>query len=881
MFANVICAPPLGRATIVPYKPSTINFKILLETDLSASDKRWEVAVWHDNHAERRWAALPLHDVANNELPLIVCQESPPRLHKRFFTANIRASPESGPINFTVKFRSSPEEQWKWVNESSSLTDGQIIFQNPTISPDLSEFIGGLNSKLDVRAVASEAPNTNLWSITAPVEAAQGRSSGFSEVKLGLPLAFARWFSLVRLWSPWLAPRHGRGKFSPEKEAILCSFLRRDGLHLVLLAISGIDDVLSLFKSDGEGNVALSARNDRTALGISRAAAAVGKTFESAVAAVMYHARKLVRGDEILDDKREAETPALTEGDVKADWLQNWYDGLTYCTWNGLGQNLTENMIYDALDALKKDNIKVTNLIIDDNWQSLDNEGKSQFERGWADFEANKEGFPQGLKHTVFAIRQYHPNIAHVAVWHAILGYWGGIAPKGKIAREYKTVTVRKKDQFTGGSMTVVDEDDVDRLYEDFYQFLSSAGVDSVKTDAQFYLDELDDADDRRRLISTYQDIWTIKSLRWFSVRAISCMSQVPQIMFHSQMPTNKPTVLVRNSDGELYILLSKEDFSSERFTDFFPDVPESHPWHIFCNAHNSLFTQHLNILPDWDMFQTAHPWASFHAAARCVSGGPVYITDEPAKHNLELIRQMTAQTTQGKTVILRPHNIGKTIEAYIGYEEERLLKIGTYVGRQRTGTGILGVFNVSQRRLGELASLEEFPGTEVGEYIVRAHTTEQVSRVVSRNGWASIVALDIDVGQWEILSAHPVQKFKLQKTREAGDEIRIANFGLLGKMTGAAAIVNTDIYVEDNGRLRFWTSLKALGVLGLYISGLESRTLEDDFMVTILGRAVPFHTIAKDDARNILKIDTEQAWHEMGLNGGWSNEVQVEVFIK
>ena len=56
-------------------------------------------------------------------------------------------------------------------------------------------------------------------------------------------------------------------------------------------------------------------------------------------------------------------------------------------------------------------------------------------------------------------------------------------------------------------------------------RFLSEAGIDSVKTDAQFFIDDLEDADDRRRLIKTYQDAWMVSSLKWFSIKAISCTS--------------------------------------------------------------------------------------------------------------------------------------------------------------------------------------------------------------------------------------------------------------------------------------------------------------------------------------------------------------------
>lgn len=416
------------------------------------------------------------------------------------------------------------------------------------------------------------------------------------------------------------------------------------------------------------------------------------------------------------------------------------------------------------------------------------------------EFEATKIGFPRGLKATVDDIRAKHKNIKHIAVWHALFGYWGGIAPEGKIAKEYKTTWVKKKEGVAAGKMLVVAKEDVNRFYNDFYQFLYSAGIDSVKTDAQFFLDELDDATDRRDLILPYQDAWSIHQLRFFSGRAISCMSQTPQLIFHSQLPANKPRILLRNSD------------------DFFPEVPASHPWHIFCNAHNAILDQYLNILPDWDMFQTSHSYGSFHAAARCVSGGPIYITDIPGQHDVDLIHQMTGNTPRGDTVILRPHTVGKSTYAYNSYDDAVLLKISTYVGMAHTGVSILGVFNCTQRSVHELVTLNEFPGAEQGKYVIRCHTTGGITKPTSAGEDRSFVDLELPVQGWEILSAFPLHIFELERKHPAAGPttISVANLGVLGKMTGAAAIVNTDSYIEtESGRLRIWTSLKTLGTYG------------------------------------------------------------------
>jgi hypothetical protein len=189
------------------------------------------------------------------------------------------------------------------------------------------------------------------------------------------------------LWSPWLAPRQGKETFRPDKEAILTAFQRDDGTHLVILAVSGVDDVLTCLHHDGNGNVVINSRNDGEKDGHARLIASVGDTLENATAAAMYHARKIVQRYEVASGQYDAEMQALIDG-VKPEWLENWYDGLSYCTWNGIGQNLTEQKIFDALDSLQSNNINISNLIIDDNWQSLNHEGGDQFLNAWVEFEA-------------------------------------------------------------------------------------------------------------------------------------------------------------------------------------------------------------------------------------------------------------------------------------------------------------------------------------------------------------------------------------------------------------------------------------------------------------------------------------------------------------
>lgn len=386
------------------------------------------------------------------------------KVYRYYFTGRLLRPADDGCTEFTLKFRTSSSDSWQWVNHDSSLKNGLLCFQPTKLPGRLEDYLQGTRtSNIKVHDIESEVPDTRLWRLATTQYERCGKCD------LGIPIRLERWFSLVRIWSPWLAPRHG----PPKEDALLSSFLRWDGLHLVILPISGMGDVLGILKPNSEGHVIWHSKRDGEA-GYTRpvtphAIVGAGRTFDAAIATVMHEARKMVSGMRTMSEEPRSEMETLIDQRIKPEWMDNWYDGLTYCTWNALGQNLNQQKIFDALDTLKANDIGITNLIIDDNWQSLDKSGDSQFKRGMTDFEANKEGFPKGLKFTVTTIRDDHPNIRHVAVWHALFGYWGGISPNGSIAKEYKTKVVRKQDGIAGGEMTVVDPDDaVSRIWVSF-----------------------------------------------------------------------------------------------------------------------------------------------------------------------------------------------------------------------------------------------------------------------------------------------------------------------------------------------------------------------------------------------------------------------------
>ncbi|KAL1897225.1 hypothetical protein Cpir12675_002407 [Ceratocystis pirilliformis] len=804
--------PPLAQVTQL--SSQELFFTVVLQVHHSQLHEPWEVSIWSQIGKHGTWQETPmrpaLSDASRSAPNFLQDNSARPVLYLSFFhTLKVDKT-----FSFTLKHRPGPNRPWSWVQHETGMTDGTVIVAD-TNAPDppsnIHEIIRGLNPALSIKSCTSQSPGANVWRLELDIDAEKSAESVFVETSIGVPWgSFVRSFGLARAWEPWLYPTRNDGETS-QRATLIVSVCRKT---------------------------------------------------ENAIAAAIYEARSLVQGfnNTHIEAKQADISYSPSTDDVNATWRETWYDGLGYCTWNSLGQQLTAQKLYNALDQLAENKIDVSSLIIDDNWQSINSKGDDQSKFSMTRFEALASAFPGGLKQTIAAIKSKHPNIKHVAVWHTLFGYWGGVSPNSEISERYQVVEASRRNDM-GGPMHVVSANDVARFYCDFYSFLSSCGIDGVKTDAQYTLDIFNTSQDRRSLGKAYQDAWSLACLRWFSNKAISCMSQTPQIIFHSQLLRNKPPVVVRNSD------------------DFFPRVPTSHPWHVWTNAYNSLMTHYLNAVPDWDMFQTDHEYAGFHAAARCVSGGPIYITDTPGQHNLNLIKQITGKTTRGRTVIFRPNTVARAADPYVGYHDNVLLKVISYHGSV-SGYPIMGIFNVSSRPLMELVHLTAFPGileSSPHKYIVRAHTTGRISDIMKASSSASLFVVSLDVRGYEIFTAYQISSLE----NKEGSRADIASLGLLGKMTGAAAILSNMVTKLETGRVHVETFIKALGVLGVYISTLPKMSIDKHFLVTIMAQVIPPHTVTVSTVNpQVLEIDIETAWKEMGLRSGWSNEVQVQIYF-
>ncbi|KAF7888009.1 uncharacterized protein EAF01_011163 [Botrytis porri] len=859
MSAQVICYPLLGQTTVIAEKEVNVTVALFPHND---EETNWEVALWYGSK-DMSWKQLDLTRSDDN-IPILAAN---PKKSVLFFSNTMKQqSLKEQQICYTIKYRRTVDSTWKWVNDDPNpVGDAEIIFQKSSTTfpvSSIEEYISNLSGDFHVKYHGQhEASDSPVWTLSCPISASVALATKLSlqRITIGFPKDIVQYFALVKRMNFWLVPRHGGSRFDlgeddcqfytgdAEPKAILVSFLRSDGMNFVMLALS-MEGVVMTLTSDENGSITFIRKNENEETRDGIVICAVGKTVEEGITAAMDHAKMVVRQGLNTEPITGGKLEEITDPKDK----RNFHDELVYCTWNSLGPALTSTTLFAALDDLGSSSIYPSTLIIDDGWQSITSFGSETFpnQHRWSRFEASLTSFPEGLTNLALRIRKSHPWIKNIGVWHGIFGYWGGIDPESEIGREYRLRWVEINNSRRSG-MWVIDACDVKRFYDDFYSFLVSCGINTVKLDTQGLLGDLKSAKDRRELIPAYQNAIHASLLSHFEERVISCMSQYPTNIFSPQIllsssthPANK--IAMRNSD------------------DFWPNDPATHAWHIHTNSHTSHLTTHLeNVIPDWDMFQTSSQtphYSSYHAAARSLSGGLLSITDTPSHHDSSIISRLSCNPFKSPSspssppIILRT-NPTKSTSVYPSSHSRRILKLHT--STIKTDIKVLGLFNTfSSGSVTEMIGLEEFfplsdssfykekdttgENREIQEkekqYILHSSSNNNLSPPISlhsrgTSGGKCLVTLP--ESGWEILTACRVYTIPLppapslspspspfsnpdanlnstpnipQQTRtkphpqpNTTPTINLVILGLLNKFVGAAAILKSSFSISSS----------------------------------------------------------------------------------
>ena len=222
-------------------------------------------------------------------------------------------------------------------------------------------------------------------------------------------------------------------------------------------------------------------------------------------------------------------------------------------------------------------------------------------------------------------------GVDYVICWHGILAYWSGVSMESEKMKKYAPHNVRPNPVpsllrvepsmkwnpiVLAGMGSVYDPY---HIYNDMHSYLSECGVSGVKVDCQAGINLVGTVGGGGAAIaSRYHHALESSTAKNFSTNTvINCMCHTIENIYHWNS-----TAVARASD------------------DFYPSDKASHYAHITACAYNGLFLSPL-VIPDYDMFQSNHGASNAHAIARAVSGGPVYVSDKPGKHDFEILRRL------------------------------------------------------------------------------------------------------------------------------------------------------------------------------------------------------------------------------------------------
>ena len=416
----------------------------------------------------------------------------------------------------------------------------------------------------------------------------------------------------------------------------------------------------------------------------------------------------------------------------------NWFG---WCTWDAFYSEVSEQKVRTGLASFQKIGIHPKYLILDDGWLSTQKDEEAKANR-LSSFDAN-EKFQGGLGSTVNMAKQEF-GISTVLAWHAMTGYWGGVDPAfpGCEATIFPRISSPGISSYVGEmswwgtSIGLISPKEIYRFFQEFHRNLRAQGIDGVKVDVQAQLEIVSEGQGGRTgLMRAYHEALEGSVAVHFQGNLINCMSCANEMLYGA--PASN---LTRTS------------------TDFWPDKPESHGLHLYTNAQvSSWFGEFIH--PDWDMFQSGHPAGAYHAAGRAVSGGPVYVSDKPDAHNVEVLNRLVLPDG----TILRTLKPGRPTEDCLLHDptkEDILFKI---FSTNPVG-GIIGAFNARYGGPEEPITVSGsirpndvdgiFGPSGKGEVAVYGFQHQKVKKLTQDQSW------DIFCGElgWEVFTVVPIQ---------------------------------------------------------------------------------------------------------------------------
>ncbi|HTE31430.1 MAG TPA: Sip1-related alpha-galactosidase [Chryseolinea sp.] len=351
------------------------------------------------------------------------------------------------------------------------------------------------------------------------------------------------------------------------------------------------------------------------------------------------------------------------------------FNYIGWCTWNASsnGKNLNEQLLLKAAKSFSDNHFPLGWMLIDDGWfQNNDKRLQS--------YRPNPKQFPKGFKPVLDELKNNY-GIKYMGVWHTINGLWNGIDPGSQLGKRFApemftwTQKINPDRDSTGVySFIKPDSDSLNIFFDEWHRYLKLEGFDFVKIDNQVVIERM--ARGNYPIFSLSDSIH--KALyrsvkKYFNNAILNCMDMTAEAYFNF---------------GSTAVARSEEDYFPYKPGETYDLQHGNAAAHVLQAVYNSIYFGQM-VYPDFDIFQSHNPNAIFHAIARAINCGPIYITDNVGEQDFSVLRPLVysdGRIIRSETPLL------PTRDCLFQVQDASLFKASSSV----RDAGLLGVWNAA-----------------------------------------------------------------------------------------------------------------------------------------------------------------------------------------
>lgn len=468
--------------------------------------------------------------------------------------------------------------------------------------------------------VALQASSENDVHILRLLPTGRARLAAMDELAVTID-ALPRMAEAVQIWrykpwNSWTKPMHVAALTDLERDDVQLLYWRdRDGLYGVAVPLSSKGFRTTLGQIDGK----LAAR--------AAALAAISVPADLPMMAIGYGSNP----HEVVAATYRAAMNSMGRQDhgIAGKTMPEPFEYLGWNSWNAsnLGKDLSDRLMFSAARALKDAGVPL-------GWMTVDDGYFQHREQRLLSFDADRTKFPKGLAPMVQRLKAEF-GIRYVGIWVAFNGYWHGIAPEGEVGRAYSSDLfnwrelqdrTNPKSEIRTNSFVRPDRPALRRYYDQHLGQRAAEGFDFIKVDHQSAVE--------RMAVNNFP-IWQLATAmheelnraaaKHFDNAVINCMDMTADAYFNF---------------GQTAVARAVEDYFPYEPGETYNYQKGNAAAHVGQAIYNALYFSQVSI-PDFDMFETTNPNALMHAVARVSNNGPIYVTDQPGKHDIKLVKAM------------------------------------------------------------------------------------------------------------------------------------------------------------------------------------------------------------------------------------------------